>query len=84
MRNLAPTAFFAFIGTFLSTFVVGGLVYLAGQSGTLALTLTPTPTPTLTLTLTLTRYPFWSVHARLVDFYKYYFFQTLSVRLASY
>jgi uncharacterized membrane protein YphA (DoxX/SURF4 family) len=24
-------------------------------------------------------YPFWSVHARLVDFYKYYFFQTLSV-----
>jgi len=33
VRNLAPTAFFAFIGTFLSTFVVGGLVYLAGQSG---------------------------------------------------
>lgn len=24
-------------------------------------------------------YPFWSVHDRLVDFYKYYFFQTLSV-----
>jgi len=24
-------------------------------------------------------YPFWAVHARLVDFYKYYFFQTLSV-----
>jgi len=24
-------------------------------------------------------YPFWSVHERLVDFYKYYFFQTLSV-----
>jgi len=24
-------------------------------------------------------YPFWSVDARLVDFYKYYFFQTLSV-----
>ena len=24
-------------------------------------------------------YPFWSVHARFVDYYKYYFFQTLSV-----
>merc|ERR1712216_212591 len=24
-------------------------------------------------------YPFWAVHERLVDFYKYYFFQTLSV-----
>jgi len=24
-------------------------------------------------------YPFWAVHSRLVDFYKYYFFQTLSV-----
>jgi len=24
-------------------------------------------------------YPFWSVHERLVDYYKYYFFQTLSV-----
>jgi len=24
-------------------------------------------------------YPFWSVHERLMDFYKYYFFQTLSV-----
>lgn len=24
-------------------------------------------------------YPFWAVHARLVDYYKYYFFQTLSV-----
>ena len=24
-------------------------------------------------------YPFWSVHERLIDFYKYYFFQTLSV-----
>jgi len=33
VHNLAPTAFFAFIGTFLSTFVVGGLVYLAGQAG---------------------------------------------------
>jgi len=33
VRNLAPTAFFAFIGTFVSTFVVGGLVYLAGQAG---------------------------------------------------
>ena len=27
-------------------------------------------------------YPFWSVHERLVDFYKYYLFQTLSARLA--
>ena len=33
VRNLAPTALFAFVGTFVSTFVVGGLVYLAGQSG---------------------------------------------------
>lgn len=33
VHNLAPTAFFAFVGTFLSTFVVGGLVYLAGQAG---------------------------------------------------
>ena len=24
-------------------------------------------------------YPFWAVHAKLVDYYKYYFFQTLSV-----
>ena len=24
-------------------------------------------------------YPFWAVHERLVDYYKYYFFQTLSV-----
>ena len=24
-------------------------------------------------------YPFWAVHERLFDFYKYYFFQTLSV-----
>ena len=28
----------------------------------------------------LRRYPFWSVDARLVDFYRYYFFHTLSVR----
>jgi len=32
-KNLAPTMFFAFVGTFLSTFVVGGLVYQAGQMG---------------------------------------------------
>ena len=25
--NIAPTIFFAFVGTFLSTFVVGGMVY---------------------------------------------------------
>ena len=31
--NLAPTLIFAFAGTFLSTFVVGGLVYGAGQLG---------------------------------------------------
>ena len=24
-------------------------------------------------------YPFWMVHERLVDYYKYYFFQTLSI-----
>lgn len=28
--NAAPTMFFAFVGTFLSTFVVGGIVYYAG------------------------------------------------------
>merc|ERR1712185_259543 len=33
VRNLGPTMFFAFIGTFASTFVVGGLVYGAGQMG---------------------------------------------------
>ena len=31
--NLAPTLFFAFAGTFVSTFAVGGLVYGAGQLG---------------------------------------------------
>jgi sodium/hydrogen exchanger 8 len=31
--NLGPTMFFAFAGTFLSTFVVGGLVWWAGQQG---------------------------------------------------
>ena len=31
--NLAPTMFFAFIGTFASTFVVGGIVWWAGQQG---------------------------------------------------
>ena len=31
--NIAPTIFFAFVGTFLSTFVVGGWVYYFGQLG---------------------------------------------------
>ena len=31
--NLGPTAFFAFVGTFASTFVVGGIVWYAGQLG---------------------------------------------------
>lgn len=31
--NLGPTMFFAFVGTFMSTFVVGGLVWGAGQLG---------------------------------------------------
>ena len=31
--NLGPTMFYAFIGTFASTFIVGGLVYTAGQMG---------------------------------------------------
>jgi len=31
--NLGPTAFFAFIGTFASTFIVGGIVWYAGQLG---------------------------------------------------
>ena len=33
LENLAPTMFFAFIGTFASTFVVGGIVWFAGQIG---------------------------------------------------
>ncbi|EOD36562.1 transmembrane Na+/H+ exchanger [Emiliania huxleyi CCMP1516] len=33
IANLCPTAFFAFIGTFASTFVVGGLVWWFGQMG---------------------------------------------------
>ena len=33
LANLGPTMFFAFIGTFASTFVVGGIVYYAGQAG---------------------------------------------------
>jgi len=31
--NIGPTAFFAFVGTFASTFIVGGLVWAAGQAG---------------------------------------------------
>jgi len=31
--NLGPTMFFAFVGTFGSTFVVGGIVWFAGQLG---------------------------------------------------
>jgi len=33
LANLGPTMFFAFIGTFASTFVVGGIVWYAGQIG---------------------------------------------------
>ena len=33
INNLGPTMFYAFIGTFASTFVVGGIVYQAGQMG---------------------------------------------------
>ena len=33
IANLGPTMFFAFIGTFASTFIVGGIVYYAGQYG---------------------------------------------------
>ena len=33
LANLGPTMFFAFVGTFASTFVVGGLVWYAGQVG---------------------------------------------------
>ena len=85
---------------FSSGFTALGLTLTRTLTLTLTLSLSPTPTPTPTLTPTLLRsaliltvvlgisncfmYPFWSVHARLVDFYKYYFFQTLSVRLASY
>eukprot|EP00965_Chrysotila_dentata_P209705 6185454-Pleurochrysis_carterae.AAC.2 len=31
--NAGPTVFFAFVGTFASTFIVGGLVFYAGQLG---------------------------------------------------
>ena len=37
-ENIGPTMFFAFIGTFASTFIVGGVIYAAGQ-------VTPTPNP---------------------------------------
>ena len=33
LANLGPTMFFAFVGTFASTFVVGGVVWQAGQMG---------------------------------------------------
>ena len=33
VENMGPTMFFAFVGTFASTFVVGGLVWYAGQLG---------------------------------------------------
>jgi len=33
VNNLGPTMFYAFIGTFASTFVVGGIVWQAGQMG---------------------------------------------------
>jgi len=33
IQNLGPTMFFAFVGTFASTFVVGGIVYAGGQLG---------------------------------------------------
>ena len=66
-ENIGPTMFFAFAGTFASTFVVGGIVYAAGQAGlcyplgllaclvfgSLISALTPIPTLTLTLTPTL-------------------------------
>ena len=32
-NNIGPTMFFAFIGTFASTFIVGGAIYAAGQAG---------------------------------------------------
>jgi len=32
-RNIGGICMFAFLGTFISTFVVGGLVYLVGQAG---------------------------------------------------
>ena len=33
LANIGPTMFFAFVGTFASTFVVGGMVWYAGQAG---------------------------------------------------
>jgi len=33
LNNLGPTMFYAFIGTFASTFIVGGIVWQAGQMG---------------------------------------------------
>jgi sodium/hydrogen exchanger 8 len=33
VENMAPTMFFAFVGTFASTFIVGGIVWYAGQIG---------------------------------------------------
>jgi len=48
LANIWPTAFFAFIGTFASTFVVGGLVYYAGQMGLcypLGMCAVPAPLP---------------------------------------
>ena len=33
VNNIGPTMFFAFVGTFASTFVVGGILYYAGQMG---------------------------------------------------
>ena len=33
LANIGPTMFFAFVGTFASTFIVGGIVWYAGQMG---------------------------------------------------
>merc|ERR1719473_1606682 len=33
VENLGPTMFYAFIGTFASTFIVGGILWYAGQLG---------------------------------------------------
>ena len=41
--------------------------------------LSDTPSHTPSLSPNAHRYPFWNVPERLFDFYKYYFFQTLSV-----